>query len=102
MSKKQKEYPVIEQIPLAISDQSSEVLGYKDNRNGTMIMKGWHNNYSDFEVEGVKGTVTCIGNHYFIEIGKRRFALDLKPAIARCLDIAKADPDAEIKEGTSA
>lgn len=90
---KQVNYPIAFNFDLPVQDQSCDVLGYKGSSQGTMVMKGWHNNYAEFEDEslGIKGCVTCVGTEFIIEVNNRRFGISLKSLVNKCAEITLAE-----------
>lgn len=88
-TKEQKVYPVASTPNVKIEDHSSDVIGYKGSKQGSMLMRGWHDNHGTFQHEGTEGTWLCIGDKYIVEIGKRRFVIVLQDAIEECLRLAR-------------
>lgn len=94
MGKKKEEpkhYPVAGTVTLAIEDQCCDVIGLDGNKEGTLLLKGWHSNYADFKASGVDCSILFTGNHVIIEADKRRYSIDLRTVIQKCLDIAAVD-----------
>lgn len=76
-----------------IKTRHEECVGGKHGSSkGTMIAKGWHSNYADFEAEGLKCSVTFCGDKVIIEVGKsHRYEVSLYEVIAELINEAKAD-----------
>lgn len=79
---------------VTVTTQHEEIVGGKYGSNkGTMLARGWHQNYSEFETEdGMKGCVCFYGDIIFIEVGKsHRFQVSFRELIEELVDQAKAD-----------
>jgi len=95
-SENKKEFPQSFVKLISVEDQSSEVMGFKGSREGTMVARGWHNNYSEFSAElngvPIEGCVICVGTEFIIEVNgegenmRRRFSLDLKEIVNLCVE----------------
>jgi hypothetical protein len=91
MSDDESNYPVPGIANLFIEDQSRDRIDHPSNKTGkgTMLAKGWQNNYATFEFLGEKGDLTFTGSGVYVEIRNRRFYISLKDFIMECIETIK-------------
>lgn len=79
---------------VTIKARHKEVVGGKyGGKKGTMLARGWHPNYAEYEDEdGMKGSVCFYGDKVLVEVGKsHRFEINLQDLIQELVAEAKAD-----------
>lgn len=80
-----------------IEHKHHEIVGGKHGgKQGTIVAKGWHDNYSDFktEIDGkkIEGCITYVGDGAMLEVGKdHRFQINFQPVIRHCIEKAMQD-----------
>lgn len=100
MSRKQNKEKAPE-IPVAVL-KNAQVFDESADCQKSMLACGWHNNYADFEADGLKGTVVFYGDKLFIEVNRftkegslnpkaKRYRVCLKALIEELVDKAKEE-----------
>ena len=73
----------------AIKFGEVEIQPKHDEIKKTMIAKGFHSNYAEFESNNLKGCITSFGESLIIEIGDfHRWKIDLTSMIKNLLEEA--------------
>lgn len=79
---------------VTVTTQHEKIVGGKyGGKKGTMLARGWHDNYTEFETkDGTKGCVCFYGDKVLVEVGKsHRFEINLQALIQELVAEAEAD-----------